>query len=206
LARLPEGNHQFPRDRFWKCILVSSLLGLLISASLVAVSVFDPHYPIYRSPITVVRVVLVNIFMTAGIGFAGWLFVLVAVRRDAVYPLTDEEKAAGKKFFFKWKRRHELSIQEKAFLKRRSSLRALFFSLIGGYILLPSALLLFLFFWSLEMAAVRDSFPRVVEPHGLGHSHHDNLHLLPILFMLSTALGLARWFCFKIRALWVFRQ
>jgi hypothetical protein len=167
------------------------------------VSVFDPHYPVYASPFSIVRVVLVNLFEGLCFGFFMWMYAVIGVSNGAFWPLSEDEKQAGKKFFWKARRYTQLCLDEKLYLGRLASFRGLLFSLIRGYLSLFLGLVVFLLFGGLSMAAMHYGFPPVSEakPHVSPTGHGaDGAWILGVFFLLATALGFLPWLVAKIRA------
>jgi hypothetical protein len=179
------------------------LVFFLASCCEIVVSIFDPHYPVYLFPLSILRVVLVNLLAGLSFGLFLWMYAVIGVPSGAFWPLSEDEKQAGKKLFWRRMRYAHLSPDEKAYLKRISSLRAFVISLVSGYLILFLALVVFLLFCGLSTTAMETGFPpaSTAEPH-MSHAGpaHGGVEILEALFLIATAYGFLPWLFYRIQA------
>jgi hypothetical protein len=201
------GLGKLSRSLFWRFLFGSALCGIGMGCTIIIVSVFDPHYPIYRFPERIAYFLMTSLGIGLGLGLSAWLYAKIAPFCGLIWPPSEDEKRAGKKLFWSRPRFLSLSEDEKAFLRKLSSFGGLFRFLIEWYlmvfVLLPVAFVV----CGLWLEAMHSGFPTAstgIAHQNAGSSHHD--HYLGVIFVLVTLIAVCQWSCIRVWAWLVFRK
>ena len=100
-----------PRIEFWRYVFCSTLLFLTVAFILVIVSRYDVHHPIYRYPISIARLLVVNLVAGLMVGLCSWALIQAAVRQMAKFHHPDA--ATWKEFRFWGPKMRKMTAQER---------------------------------------------------------------------------------------------